>query len=60
MYVQQPAGELSMSGMHGSNTLAGSRAGDSVLVVVTGLILFLGIYPSPLIRLLEHVVAGLP
>jgi NADH-quinone oxidoreductase subunit N len=60
MYVQQPTDELSLSGLHGSNTLAGSRAGDSVLVVVTGLVLFLGIYPSPLIRLLEHVVAGLP
>ena len=60
MYVQQPADELSVSGPGGSLTLAGSRAGDLVLVVVTGLVLFLGIYPSPLIRLLEHVVAGLP
>jgi NADH-quinone oxidoreductase subunit N len=60
MYVLQPADDLSVSGLGASRTLAGSRAGDSVLVVVTGLILFLGIYPSPLIRLLEHVVAGLP
>ena len=60
MYVQQPADDLVVDSSPGSLTLAGSRAGDAVLVVVTGLVLFLGIYPSPLIRLLGHVVAGLP
>jgi NADH-quinone oxidoreductase subunit N len=59
MYVQH-ADEASTSGLSRLGTLAGSRAGGSVLVVVTGLVVFLGIYPAPLIRLLEHVVAGLP
>ena len=60
MYVQQPEPAAATSLLPRLGAIAGSRAGGSVLVVVTGLVLFLGIYPTPLIRLLEHVVAGLP
>jgi NADH-quinone oxidoreductase subunit N len=60
MYVQQPEPAASTPLLPRLGAIAGSRAGGSVLVVVTGLVLFLGIYPTPLIRLLEHVVAGLP
>ncbi|MGZ4199343.1 MAG: NADH-quinone oxidoreductase subunit N, partial [Thermoleophilia bacterium] len=60
MYVQQPEPAAATLPLPRRGAIAGSLAGDSVLVVVTGLVLFLGIYPTPLIRLLEHVVAGLP
>ena len=60
MYVQQPRAAAETSPLARLGAIAGSRAGGAVLVVVTGLVLFIGIYPAPLIRLLEHVVAGLP
>ncbi len=60
MYVQQPRVAVPPSPLARLDAIAFSRAGASVLVVVSGLVLFLGIYPSPLIRLLEHIVAGLP
>ena len=60
MYARQPQATASASPVARLGEIAGSRAGATVLVVVTGLVLFLGIYPSPLIRLLEHIVAVLP
>ena len=60
MYVQEPQAVPATSPVARLSSIAGSRAGGSVLLVVTGVVLFLGIYPMPLIRLLEHVVAGLP
>ena len=60
MYVQQPQATAETSPLARLGAIAVSRAGGAVLVVVTGLVLFLGIYPAPLIRLLEHIVAGLP
>jgi NADH-quinone oxidoreductase subunit N len=60
MYVEQPQALPSAPRPARLGAIAGSRASDAVLIVVAGLVLFLGIYPAPLIRLLEHVVAGLP
>jgi NADH-quinone oxidoreductase subunit N len=59
MYVQRPRAAPA-SRLLRVEAVVGSRTGGSVLVVVVGLVLFLGIYPAPLIRLLAHVVAGLP
>ena len=60
MYVQQPQATAGTSPFARLGAVAVSRTGGAVLVAVTGLVLFLGIYPAPLIRLLEHIVAGLP
>lgn len=60
MYVEQPQALPSAPRPARLGAIAGSRTSDAVLIVVAGLVLFLGIYPAPLIRLLEHVVAGLP
>jgi len=60
MYVRQPV-ELPEGSP--AATLAAPTARSTiaaVLAAVTALVFVLGIYPSPLIRLLEHVVAGLP
>jgi NADH-quinone oxidoreductase subunit N len=60
MYVQRPQDAPTTSRLLRVEAVVGSRAGGSVLVVVVGLVVFLGIYPAPLIRLLGHIVAGLP
>lgn len=58
MYVQQPAeGAAAPSS---AAATAGRLAGPSTLAVVAAAVVFFGVYPAPLIRLLEHVVAGLP
>jgi NADH-quinone oxidoreductase subunit N len=59
MYVQEPQVEPA-SRLARVGAVVGSRTGGTVLVVVAGLVLFLGIYPEPLLRLLTHIVAGLP
>jgi len=59
MYVQQPL-ETAAATDRPRLGVAGALAGSSTLVVVVAVVLFFGIYPSPLIRLLEHAVAGLP
>ncbi len=60
MYVQRPQDAPTTSRLLRVEAVVGSRAGGSVLVVVVGLVLFLGIYPAPLLRLLGHIVANLP
>src|ERR1019366_7880528 len=52
MYVQRPQDAPPTSRVVPLEPFVGSRAGGSVLVVVVGLVLFLGIYPAPLLRLL--------
>ena len=59
MYVRQPV-ELPAGSTGAAVAVPESRTIAAVLGVVTALVFVLGIYPSPLIRLLEHVVAGLP
>ena len=59
MYVREPRVEPA-SRLARVGAVVGSRTGSSVLVAVVGLVLFLGIYPEPLIKLLTHIVAGLP
>jgi NADH-quinone oxidoreductase subunit N len=60
MYVRQPNAMPSTATLVRVGAVAGSPAGSSVLVVLAGLLLFFGVYPTPLIRLLEHVVTSLP
>ena len=60
MYVQKPQDAPTTSRLLRVGAVVGSRTGGSVLVVVAGLVLFLGIYPAPLLRLLGHIVANLP
>ena len=59
MYVQQPL-EQPAGTPADAVAAASGRTIAAVLAVLTALVFVLGIYPSPLIRLLEHVVAGLP
>jgi NADH-quinone oxidoreductase subunit N len=60
MYVQKPQDAPATSRLLRVGTVVGSRTGGSVLVVVVVLVLFLGIYPALLLRLLGHIVANLP
>jgi len=60
MYVRQPNEMPSTSRLVDLGVLAGSPAGVTVLAVLAALLIFLGVYPTPLVRLLEHVVSTLP
>jgi NADH:ubiquinone oxidoreductase subunit 2 (subunit N) len=60
MYVQQPLPADAAQALPPVAATAGRLAGPSTLAVVVAVVLFFGVYPAPLIRLLEHVVAGLP
>jgi NADH-quinone oxidoreductase subunit N len=60
MYVQQPVESDAAAAGAPLVAIAGRLAGPSTLAVVVAAVLFFGVYPTPLIRLLEHVVAGLP
>ncbi len=59
MYVQR-ADETTASRLERLGVAVTSPAGGGVLLAVVGVVVFLGIYPSPLIRLIEHVVTSLP
>ena len=60
MYVQQPLPAAGAPLLSPPAVRVGRLAGPSTLAVAVAAVLFFGVYPSPLIRLLEHVVAGLP
>ena len=60
MYVQRPLEADVAAALSPPRLTPGRLAGASTLAVVVAAVLFFGVYPTPLIRLIEHVVAGLP
>ena len=53
MYVRRPEAEA-------SGAATGAAAGVAVLAALTGFMLVFGVYPAPLLRLVEHAVSTLP
>jgi len=53
MYVRRPEAEA-------SGAATGAAAGVAVLAALTGFMLIFGVYPAPLLRLVEHAVSTLP
>jgi NADH-quinone oxidoreductase subunit N len=54
MYVRRPE-EAAVAG-----AATGGAAGVAVLAALTGFLLVFGVYPAPLLRLVEHAVSTLP
>jgi NADH-quinone oxidoreductase subunit N len=61
MYVRRPEElELAGAGQGARVAAAGGAAGVAVLAALTALIIVFGVYPAPLLRLVEHAVSVLP
>jgi NADH-quinone oxidoreductase subunit N len=61
MYVRRPESlELAGAGAGARVAAAGGAAGVVVLASLTVFILVFGVYPTPLLRLVEHAVSTLP
>ena len=60
MYVRESNEMPSTTRLVDLGVVAGSAAGATVLAVLAVLVLALGVYPTPLVRLLEHIVSTLP
>ncbi len=55
MYVRQPAAALPAAGV-----AIGGAAGTVTLAALTVFLIVFGVYPAPLLRLVEHAVSSLP
>jgi len=61
MYVRRPEElELAGAGPGAPVAAAGGAAGVAVLAALTALLIVFGVYPAPLLRLVEHAVSVLP
>ena len=61
MYVRRPEGlELAGAGPAARVAAAGGAVALAVLAALTAFLLVFGVYPSPLLRLVEHAVSTLP
>jgi NADH-quinone oxidoreductase subunit N len=61
MYVRRPEElELASAGPDARVAAAGGAAGFAVLAALTAVLVVFGVYPTPVLRLVEHAVSVLP
>jgi NADH-quinone oxidoreductase subunit N len=61
MYVRRPESlELAGAGAGARVAAAGGVAAVTVLAALTAFLLVFGVYPTPVLRLVEHAVSTLP